>query len=105
MAFRVITTQTGRNNMRASPSIFNEESKVFRNAKQVKTYLKETYGNKRGKPMYVDTKKGKTLQVGKIFGFWNSDISHNSPKWFQEDWVEVRKEKYTYPKFRSKGVF
>jgi len=38
--------------------------------------------------IYVDY-KGKAKQVGWIFTFINSDVSHASEKWVQADWVEI----------------
>jgi hypothetical protein len=38
--------------------------------------------------MYVDY-KGKEKTTGWIFTFINSDISHASEKWVQQDWVEI----------------
>jgi hypothetical protein len=42
-------------------------------------------------PMYIDTKAytSKPKQIGWIFTFINSDISHASEKWVQQDWVEI----------------
>lgn len=102
MPIRVIITSTGRNSMKDKPSIFDEETKLFKNREDALKFIKEKYGKvKTRKPMYVDDKKGKIQKIGYIFGFWNEDISHpyteegKKNRWYQEDWVELREEKYS----------
>jgi hypothetical protein len=101
--FEVHITSTGRSSMRDKPSIFNEETKKFRSLGEAKEFVKEQYGNKKGHKMYVDSAEGKPEEIGKIYGFWTQDVSHyDGDKWFQEDWVEIRKVKHT-PTLHSSG--
>ena len=81
--------------------VFDTEKKEFPNVKEARKYVRELYGKKRGQPMFVDNASGHPVEVGKIYGFQNRDISHpydddgKPNKWFEQDWVEIRKKKET----------
>jgi hypothetical protein len=88
---KINVTSTGRYHMREMPHIFDEKEKHFPSMKEAKKWIRDTYGKSRGKPIYRDI-GDKPVQVGYIFGFWNSDVSHYPVnKWFQQDWIEINK--------------
>ena len=71
-------------------STFNMDRETFPTLKEAKEYLKERYGDVKKVKIHIDDKGGKSSQIGWIYCFKNSDISHNSDTWWQQDWVEVR---------------
>ena len=87
---KIQIVETGRNSLKEQPSIFNSFEKCFKNKKEAKKYLVEHYGKMpRAKTkVYRDTKDG-PKEVGFTHSFWNKDVSHNSPNWFQTDWITV----------------
>lgn len=67
--------------------MFDETTKIFPDMKSAKQWIKETYGNAKRFPIYVDTKEG-TKKVGYTIGFRNADVSHYPvEKWLQRDWI------------------
>lgn len=86
---RIEITETGRNNLKEEPQTFNRENKTVANVEEVKAYLIERYGKiPTGKnKIYIDTQDGETIETGFTYSFWNQDISHNSAKWYQTDWI------------------
>lgn len=69
--------------------IFDQEIKNFKTLDEIRVYLDEQYGKCKKVKMYIDTKKGESKQKGWIYCFRNSDVSHNSKPWYQQDWVSV----------------
>jgi hypothetical protein len=75
---------------------------MFKSKEELDNWLKEKYGTKKGQPMYRDSPTGEAVQTGKIYGYWNEDISHpynddgTKSKWFQQDWVEIREVEHKY---------
>ena len=57
---------TGRN---AGWQRYDDERKTFANMAEARAYLKETYGNAKRRPMYVDMKDGGTRRAGYVIGF------------------------------------
>lgn len=104
MYYKLKITETGRSNPAGESSVFNEDTVEFVKPEQIREYLIERYGrvpNGRHK-VYMDDRNGKNPQViGFMHSFWNRDISHNSPNWFQTDWVTIT-EVYEKP-FLLKG--
>jgi hypothetical protein len=84
-------TETGRNNLEDAPTIFNEEVEKVETLEQARKFLEERYGKMPGmrSKVFVDGKKGETIEVGFTHSFWNKDWSHNSKAWFQTDWVSI----------------
>jgi hypothetical protein len=82
-------TETGRNNLKEEPQTFNIENKFFNSSDEIKEHLVERYGKlpKMKNKVFVDTKSGETICVGFIHSFWNQGCSHNSPRWYQTDWI------------------
>ena len=98
--YEMVVTQTGKSHMRDRYQIFHEGVEYFQTKREVRNALRERYKTRfgrpmRGSPMYRDI-EGKPKRVGRIYGYWNKDISHNSKPWFQQDWVEIRKIKRVY---------
>jgi hypothetical protein len=69
--------------------VFNEKRLTFATLEQIKTFLANEYQKVKKTKMYIDDKEGNPKQVGWVYCFKNSDISHNSPIWLQKDWVEI----------------
>jgi hypothetical protein len=83
--------ETGRGNLKEEAHVFNIETKSFSSIEEVKEYFIDRYGKiPKGKnKIYVDGENSGPVPVGFLHSFWNWDCSHNSPKWFQTDWIEV----------------
>ncbi len=75
--------------------IFDTATHNFKDMAKAKEYLKETYGKAKRTAMRQDP-DGK--QIGYVYGFRNSDISHVPvDKWIEQDWVEFREVKTISP--------
>ena len=89
--------ETGRSSLCKSdpPSCFNNIKESFPTLDELKEYLIERYGYlPQGRmKIYRDTldKDGKfePAIVGFLHSWWNQDVSHNSKKWLQTDWIEI----------------
>ena len=63
----------------------------FRTVEEAKAWLRGRYGASKRVPMYQEGSEGESKQVGYVYGFRNSDVSHVPVvKWLQQDWVEFR---------------
>ena len=96
-SYEVLVTMTGKAVGDKSPkgegySVFNEDTHNFLTITEAKTWLKEQYSQCKREKMYA----GESQHVGYIYCFKNSDISHDSEAWYQQDWVTVH-EKITKP--------
>jgi hypothetical protein len=82
--------ETGREHLKVPAESFNRIIERFETKEELKTYLIERYGKiPRGKrKVYV----GNNKVVGFLYSFWNQDVSHNSHKWFQTDWISFWEE-------------
>jgi hypothetical protein len=88
-------TETGRENLKIPASSFNSFIKRFDTKEELKKYLIERYGKlpKGRRKIYYETHdkeatlKRTTIKCGFIHSFWNQDVSHNSHKWYQTDWI------------------
>jgi hypothetical protein len=91
MYYKLVISETGRNFLKEEPHIFNEIIEMFSKKEDIDLYLLDRYGKKPNgrKKIYVDTKDGKPKVVGFLHSFWNQDVSHNSKKWYQTDWICV----------------
>jgi len=88
--YRVIVNRTAKvPYSKDNYSTFDYEVKEFKSLDEVNEYLSIYKGMKRQK-MYVDTKNGEARHVGYIYTFRNSDISHASDEWLQQDWIEIQ---------------
>ena len=93
-------TEMGRNNLKGESSVFNQIEECFDSKNEVKESLQERYGHiPKGKnKIYIDDGAGNPFVIGFTHSFWNQDISHNSKKWFQTDWITItevkRNERY-----------
>jgi len=101
--FVLAITETGRENLKVPPQSFNLILKEFETKEKLKEYLIERYGKipKGRKKIYRDRENTMGLvtdEVGFLHSFWSQDISHNSKKWYQTDWIEfyIEKKKRTY---------
>jgi hypothetical protein len=90
MYYKITITETGKEfNPKAEFETFNRDIETFKTKEDAIAFIKEKYQGHKKQKMYIDGTDGQTKQIGWIFGFVNSDISHNSRKWIQQDWVEI----------------
>jgi len=94
----LVITETGRNNLNERPQMFNEIKVTFMNENELREYLIDRYGkiptgrNKIYRDR-VNDKNGKQIPNGFTHSFWNKDWSHNTPSYYQTDWIEFCKIK------------
>ncbi len=93
--FEVVIDETARNTPKDESRYFNSFTEKFKSFEEVKEYIIDRYGKiPKGKnKIYQDNavdSKGNNVQVGFMYSFWNKDISHNSKKWYQTDWIVVK---------------
>lgn len=79
-------TETGASNLKEEPTTFNKINAVFDSIDELKEYLIERYGKMPSGKRKVYTGKEPKI-IGFRHSFWNQDISHMTPKWYQTDWV------------------
>lgn len=87
--YQLEITETGRNSLKEESQTFNRVSLRFFNLDDLKKELIDRYGKmpKMKNKIYQDKKDGSTIETGFTHSFWNQDISHNSDKWYQTDWI------------------
>lgn len=92
---RLDITMTGKSySPKSNWQTLGHDHKTFSDKADAMAWIKENYGKAKRVPMYVDTKKGKTLKVGYVIGFRASDWSHNPvEKWLQQDWIVFKEVK------------
>lgn len=85
--------ETASNATNQEKSTFNKFSIYCNDTNEATTKLVERYGKMPSthKKIFVDDKEGKSKVVGFTYSFWTSDISHNSKKWHQMDWISIYK--------------
>jgi hypothetical protein len=90
--YKIKITETGRHNLKTAATFFNiKETFSFVTLEEINAFLVNRYGkmpSKRNK-VYVDDKDGNAKEIGFTHSYWNNDISHNSKKWYQTDWIEI----------------
>lgn len=87
---KVKITETGRGSLNKEASIFNWFERDFSKKEEVIDFLKERYGKvPKGKNKIYIGAQDSPIEVGFTHSYWNEDISHNSDKWFQTDWIEI----------------
>jgi hypothetical protein len=91
MYYKVQIQETASSNLKEKKTAFNCITETFGKLWAVKEFLKERYGKEiKKKPnVFMDNKEGKSIPIGYTVSFWNSDISHNSSKWHQTDWIQI----------------
>jgi hypothetical protein len=88
-------TQCGASRPGAEMSVYHEVDKAFPSVEEALAYLKEYYGIEKpkrlhdGNSIFVDT-DGAPRRIGFLVRRWNSDVSHNSKAWWEENWVSFR---------------
>ncbi len=77
----------------AKMQCFNEQRKECDSVADALEWLVKNYGirpPKRihdGNSVFRDTKSRGTVRCGFIVHRWNSDISHNSKAWWEQNWI------------------
>ena len=91
--YQLLITHTGKSigSKNDDFETFDNTTKEFRSKIEALKYLSKTYNKFKKLRVYIDSGSGKSIQIGWIYCFKNSDISHNSKKWTQQDWIELRK--------------
>lgn len=89
--YEVITTETSKSfGSKDNYTVFNNTKETYKTLQEAKNELTEKYGSVKKVKCMRDKKDGTSYQSGWIYCFKNSDISHNSKAWLQQDWVEIR---------------
>ena len=89
--YEIITNETSKTPFsKENYTCFNSFSESYKTLEDCKQVLKEKYGKCKKQKMFRDRKDGESYQSGWIYSFKNSDISHDSKEWLQQDWVEIR---------------
>ena len=90
MYYKVRITQTGKERFSKDDyRTFDRESHSFATKAEALAFLEERYPACKRVKMYADRADGVADQVGWIYCYLNSDISHDSATWTQQDWVEL----------------
>lgn len=89
--FELVIQHSAADRPGGESSIFDQTVERYAEKWAVLKGLEERYGRVPGgrNKIYVDDQDGNARAVGFLHSFWNSDISHNSKKWFQTDWITV----------------
>lgn len=84
-------TETASDATNQEKSTFNKIKIYCETVEQAKKELIERYGKmpSKRKKIYQDKKDGTSIEIGFTHSFWTSDISHNSKKWHQTDWITI----------------
>ena len=69
--------------------VFDGGTKKFKTLEEVKEYLRDEYGNCKRDKQYIDNENNGAVHTGYVYCFKNSDISHDSEGWYQQDWVTI----------------
>lgn len=91
MYYKLKISETGRSSTKGVAQHFNTIIENHPTVERVIESLEKRYGKNpsRKNKIYVDGKNGVSIVIGFTYSFWNSDISHNSKKWLQTDWIEI----------------
>ena len=93
MYYKLSVVETARNTLKEVPIAFNHEVKTARTLEAIKEAIIDRYGKlprrTPARTIYRDTANGEAMPVGMMHSYWNRDISHNSPSWYQTDWIEI----------------
>lgn len=103
--FEVEINETARGSLKDKGQYFNKIIEHFGTKKDVKDFLIARYGKlpPGKKKIYCDL-EGDRVTIGFLHSFWNQDISHNSKKWYQTDWIIVKEiTQTTEPVFFDKN--
>jgi|GEM_PF-5335317 len=77
-----------------SYGIYDQEILKFKDNKDLRKYLNETYGKCKTTPMFQDTKDGTTEKVGIVKSFRNCIVEHGIKQNFiEEHWITINKLK------------
>lgn len=71
--------------------LYYQNKESFATLEDAKKFIADKYWKKKRAKMYIDGKDGESKHIGYIYRFKNSDCSHDSKPWLQEDWVTIRK--------------
>lgn len=74
--------------------MFRNINKTFDTIEQAREFIADKYNGCKRVKMYQDV-TDKPEHSGYIYCFNDSDLSHNSPVWNQQDWVLIRKHEIT----------
>jgi len=102
----LVISETGRGNLKESPSCFNTIRESFKDRDELKKYLELRYGKiPVGKnKVYIDGIDNERVIVGFSHSFWNKDYSHNSKKWYKTDWITFWEQETTKKYFNLLAV-
>jgi len=92
---QLVITKTGKSfNPAADWYRLDQEKKAFESREEAEQYLKGAYGRCTKTGIYIDTNEGKSVKVGYLFGYRNTDWAQTPREnWIQRDWVEFQEVK------------
>lgn len=91
MSYFIVTIdKTARHRNEKEYSSYTEEEKKFRTMEEVKEFLTDKYRGKHREPIYRDTRKGLTEQVGYTYGFKFDSSTYGETSGFERHWVTVK---------------
>lgn len=76
--------------------MFDKTIETFESLDELTDYIEQRYGKnllekKPDRKIFINTDSETVVPIGRLYSFWNKDISHNSKSWWQTDWIEVAK--------------
>ena len=87
--FRLFITETGRENLKVKAEAYNFINEYFDTKEALKEFLIDRYGKMpKGKNKIYTGPNNNQKVMGFTHSFWNQDISHNSHKCYQTDWIK-----------------
>ncbi len=89
--YKLVIEETTQNTLKDKPIKFNKLFLYFDEIKEVEEYLIKRYRKlpkiTNNNKIYTEDKNNKSVEIGFTYSYWNNDISHNTKKWFQTDWI------------------
>lgn len=75
--------------------LWNKETKKFHTIKEIKDYLKDTYGHCKKEKMYIDDKDNKPKHIGYIYSYKTDKASYDDTNKYNQDWITIYEIKAT----------
>ena len=89
MYYKLTIHETARNTLKEDASLFNIEEQKRESLEAIRQVLLDRYGTmpKANKHNLIYIADGEP--IGFMHSYWNRDISHGGPSWYQTDWIEI----------------
>ena len=76
-------------------SIYDHETKLFKDMQEVKKWIKETYSHSKKQKMYQDTKDNKSIQTGYVISFRSEQYNNDTGRYdhfVEAHWISFYKK-------------